>query len=82
MWSCGVLNFSQCRKCRYGRVHPGKESEDGEWMVRPSVFCRLAGMPMLFDSEPPDDCPYAMEHAMAMQSVDSDFLDWMSGRST
>jgi hypothetical protein len=74
-----MLHFRLCYKCKQGVIQTAKESEDGELEVRPSVFCKLVGHLLFMKDDPPEECPYAMEHLLVTQDADSDFVDWMSG---
>ena len=75
-----MLHFRFCHRCQYGVVQKAKERDDGSLEVRPSVFCKKIGLGLFMNSEPPEDCPYAMEHAIAMQDVEEDFAEWISGK--
>jgi len=77
-----LLLFNLCRKCSHGKLSQSKHSDGGDDIeVSPSVRCRLASSPlMLMCDDPPEGCPYKLEHTLATQDVDPGFSDWMSGR--
>jgi len=58
-----------------------RRNERGELEVSPSVACDLADSGLLLmRDDPPGDCPFRLEHVLAMQDADPEFADWMSGR--
>jgi hypothetical protein len=74
-----MIDFGLCRKCPHGKFQPAK-IQDGETKVRASVKCGLDDADVLFmNSDPPKDCPFALEHKLATQDVPIAFANHMSG---
>lgn len=79
-----MINLSICRKCRHGKIEPHRESEDGGLDVMPAVECGVGGElhMLLMNSDPPDGCPFDLEHGLTTQEVPKSFADRMSGERT
>jgi hypothetical protein len=76
-----VVLFNICRKCSHGKMDKPKFCKDGELKVSPSVECDLEPTGMLFmRDDPPEGCPFNLEHRLATQDIDPDFAAGMSGR--
>ena len=76
-----MLLLSICGRCAHGKVSRPSYSKDGDMIVSPSVRCEKADGVLLFvGSAPPEGCPYTLEHVMAGQDADPEFVEWMSGR--
>jgi len=74
-----MIDFWLCQKCGHCEEFEPGSTENGEVAVRPSVECGLFGDVLLMNSEPPDDCPYSLEHKLVTQDVEQSFADHMSG---
>jgi len=73
-----MIDFGLCRKCHLGTYQPAK-SEDGETKVRASVKCEVDNDLLLMNSDPPKECPFALEHKLVTQDVPLAFANHMSG---
>jgi len=75
-----MIAFRFCKKCKLGKVELPEFNREGEMTLRPSVRCDLTGDMYLMNDEPPDDCPYLLEHKLVMQNCPDEFADHMSGK--
>jgi len=75
-----MIDFGLCQQCdSCGEWEPGEQADDVGDGVRPSVKCDLTGDVLLMNSEPPEDCPYSLEHKLVTQDVPASFANYMSG---
>jgi hypothetical protein len=74
-----MVGFQICRKCPFGEFTPEERDEDGRLKVCPSVRCRKTEDLLLMNSEPPDICPYHLEHQMYCQDIPPEHADALSG---
>ena len=68
-----MIDFKICRQCSNCAELDAGDVVEGKIppRLRPTVVCALNDdTKVLFvDSEPPEGCPYAMEHKMGMQKA-------------
>lgn len=76
-----MVLFNICRKCSHGKMEEPKFSKKGDLRVSPTVECALEHSGMLFmKDDPPEGCPFKLEHRLATQDIEPEFANWMSGR--
>lgn len=74
-----MIDFSLCRKCPQGCFQPA-EMDGCKTEIRASVKCELAEADLLFmNSDPPEGCPFSLEHKLVTQDVPVAFANYMSG---
>ena len=74
-----MLSFRICRKCQLGEYHGEKYDEDGKMVVVPSVLCHKREEEFLMNENPPDDCPYLLEHTITCQDIPQKLANMVSG---
>lgn len=74
-----MVSFRICRKCQYAEYHKEEYDGDGKMIVRPSVHCLKSEAELLMNADPPDDCPYLLEHKLTCQDIPVKFANMLSG---
>ena len=75
-----MIDFNLCRKCALGE-YQAAVCENGETKVKASVKCNAGDDETLLfmNSDPPKECPFALEHKLTTQAVPLSFANFMSG---
>ena len=73
-----MIDLKLCKKCAECTYVP--QVEMGSFVVRPCIICGLTGEGLMMCDDPPDNCPYAMEHALVTQDMPIEFARSLSGR--
>ncbi len=61
-----MLSRKVCKKCTCVDGKDNPKEFDYSWYAREYVFCRYSSPCILNrDSEPPENCPYILEHKLA-----------------
>ncbi len=64
-----MVNFAICRKCQDCQGYEASRTDDkGRVTALPMVHCKRAG-PLLGDSEPPENCAYAVEQLVTSEEA-------------
>lgn len=74
-----MVSFRICRKCQYGEYHEEEYDGEGRMVVRPSVHCSKSEQELLMNQDPPDGCPYSLEHQLVCQDIPKKFANMVSG---
>ncbi len=77
-----MINFKICRKCDHCTYNdPKLDNDTGEIVVAPSIICNFLDFDMLMmNDEPPQNCPYLLDHLMSMEDAPPEMVDKLSGK--
>ena len=77
-----MINFKICKRCEHcNYLAPELDEDSGEVIVAPSVVCKLKGFDMLLmNEEPPEECPFLLDHILSMDTAPPELIDKLSGK--
>ena len=77
-----MLDFKICKMCEHCAFHKHEFDDDGNLTKTPYVECGLSEHAILrIEDDPPSECPFGMEHWMAMQNADPEIIMSLSGKA-
>ena len=77
-----MINFKICKKCEHCNYLAAElDKVTGEMTVAPSVVCKLNEFDMfVMADEPPENCPYLLDHLLSMENAPQELIDKLSGK--